>query len=193
MRSRSDAPTKPWRLNTGRRELDDALAGALALGRGRADHLGSSGHSRRKPTGRSDCGPVSGARYVGVERVRARVPSAGDVRPLRLGLLADDPRRALPRRGGADRASTEPNYNVTPRAEVPVVAESKGKRVLDLVRWGLVPSWAKSISVGDRMINARAETLLDEQRVQAAVRAAGAASSRPTASTSGRRSRAARR
>jgi putative SOS response-associated peptidase YedK len=54
---------------------------------------------------------------------------------------------------------TEANYNVTPRAEVPVVAESKGKRVLDLVRWGLVPSWAKSISVGDRMINARAETL----------------------------------
>jgi putative SOS response-associated peptidase YedK len=55
---------------------------------------------------------------------------------------------------------TEANYNVTPRAEVPVVAESRGHRVLDLVRWGLVPSWAKSISVGDRMINARAETLL---------------------------------
>jgi putative SOS response-associated peptidase YedK len=53
----------------------------------------------------------------------------------------------------------EPNYNVTPRAEVPVVAESKGHRVLDLVRWGLVPPWAKSISVGDRMINARAESL----------------------------------
>jgi putative SOS response-associated peptidase YedK len=54
----------------------------------------------------------------------------------------------------------EPNFNVTPRAEVPVVAESKGKRVLDLVRWGLVPAWAKSISVGDRMINARAEGIV---------------------------------
>ena len=51
------------------------------------------------------------------------------------------------------------------------MAESQGKRVLDLVRWGLVPSWAKSISVGDRMINARAERHPDEQRVQAAVRA----------------------
>jgi len=59
-----------------------------------------------------------------------------------------------------DAAFPEPNYNVTPRAEVPVVAESQGKRVLDLVRWGLVPAWAKSISVGDRMINARAEGIM---------------------------------
>jgi putative SOS response-associated peptidase YedK len=54
----------------------------------------------------------------------------------------------------------EPNYNVTPRADVAVVAESKGRRALDLVRWGLVPPWAKSLAVGDRMINARAETVL---------------------------------
>jgi putative SOS response-associated peptidase YedK len=54
---------------------------------------------------------------------------------------------------------TDQNFNVTPRAEVPVVAESHGERVLDLVRWGLVPSWAKDLSIGDRMINARAEKL----------------------------------
>ena len=53
----------------------------------------------------------------------------------------------------------EPNYNVTPRADVPVVAVSKGERVLDLVRWGLVPSWAKDVKIGDRLINARAETV----------------------------------
>jgi putative SOS response-associated peptidase YedK len=56
--------------------------------------------------------------------------------------------------------STEANYNVAPRADMPVVAESRGTRVLDLVRWGLVPSWAKSLSVGDRMINARADRVL---------------------------------
>src|SRR6478736_10311095 len=55
--------------------------------------------------------------------------------------------------------ATEPNYNVTPRADVPVVAESQGQRVLDVVRWGLVPSWAKDVSIGDRLINARAETV----------------------------------
>jgi putative SOS response-associated peptidase YedK len=53
----------------------------------------------------------------------------------------------------------EPNYNVTPRAEVPVLAESHGERVLDVVRWGLVPSWAKDLSIGDRLINARAEKI----------------------------------
>jgi putative SOS response-associated peptidase YedK len=53
---------------------------------------------------------------------------------------------------------TEPDYNVTPRAEVPIVAETKEHlRVLDRVRWGLVPSWAKDLSIGDRLINARSE------------------------------------
>lgn len=55
--------------------------------------------------------------------------------------------------------ATEPDYNVTPRRDVPVVAVSEQRRVLDAVRWGLVPPWAKELKVGDRMINARAETI----------------------------------
>jgi putative SOS response-associated peptidase YedK len=55
--------------------------------------------------------------------------------------------------------ATEPSYNVAPRAEVPIVAVSRGQRVLDNVRWGLVPSWAKDMSIGDRQINARAEAV----------------------------------
>jgi len=51
------------------------------------------------------------------------------------------------------------DYNVTPRAEVPVVAVRDDHRVLDLLRWGLVPSWAKDTSIGDRLINARADTV----------------------------------
>jgi putative SOS response-associated peptidase YedK len=57
-------------------------------------------------------------------------------------------------------AALKPSYNVAPRADVPVVAERHGERVLDVVRWGLVPFWAKDPKIGDRMINARAETLL---------------------------------
>jgi putative SOS response-associated peptidase YedK len=53
----------------------------------------------------------------------------------------------------------EARYNVAPRADVPVVAERHGDRVLDVVRWGLVPFWAKDPKIGDRMINARAEKL----------------------------------
>jgi putative SOS response-associated peptidase YedK len=57
------------------------------------------------------------------------------------------------------RASDEEaNYNVTPRTEVPIVAETKEhRRVLDRVRWGLVPSWAKDTKIGDRLINARSD------------------------------------
>jgi putative SOS response-associated peptidase YedK len=56
--------------------------------------------------------------------------------------------------------ATERDYNVTPRAEVPVVAMSRGERTLDRLRWGLVPSWAKDLSIGDRQINARAESVV---------------------------------
>lgn len=53
----------------------------------------------------------------------------------------------------------EPNYNIAPRQQVMVVRQREDRRVLSQVRWGLVPSWAKSAAVGDRMINARAEGL----------------------------------
>ena len=39
------------------------------------------------------------------------------------------------------------------------MAVSRGQRVLDRVRWGLVPSWAKDLSIGSRQINARAESV----------------------------------
>jgi putative SOS response-associated peptidase YedK len=56
----------------------------------------------------------------------------------------------------------EANYNVAPRAEVPIVAVSRDVRVLDRVRWGLVPFWAKDASIGDKLINARAETVAEK-------------------------------
>ena len=55
--------------------------------------------------------------------------------------------------------ATEPDYNVSPRRMVLAVREHDDQRVLSRLRWGLVPPWAKDVAVGDRMINARAETL----------------------------------
>ena len=53
----------------------------------------------------------------------------------------------------------KPRYNIAPTQEAAViVAEGKG-RCLKLMRWGLVPHWAKDPSLGSRLINARAETL----------------------------------
>lgn len=52
----------------------------------------------------------------------------------------------------------EPRYNLAPGQEAPVVVGG-GARILKLMRWGLVPYWAKEASIGYKMINARAETL----------------------------------
>ena len=52
----------------------------------------------------------------------------------------------------------KPNYNVAPSHEVLVVTED-GERHAEMMRWGLVPFWAKDIKVGFKMINARAETV----------------------------------
>lgn len=57
----------------------------------------------------------------------------------------------------------EPNYNVAPTTDVYTVLESReGVRRLEPVHWGLVPFWAKDLKVGNRMINARAETLAEK-------------------------------
>jgi len=55
-----------------------------------------------------------------------------------------------------------PRYNIAPSQDVPVVASDRRGTRLALLRWGLVPAWADDPSIGLRMINARAETLLDK-------------------------------
>ena len=51
----------------------------------------------------------------------------------------------------------EPNYNVAPTQTIAVILK-KDRYCLDAYHWGLVPFWAKDISMGSRMINARSET-----------------------------------
>ena len=80
-------------------------------------------------------------------------------------LIAD--RFAVDEVDGTVAPDPEPDYNVSPRRNVLVVREQavpegeegEPKRVLSRLRWGLVPSWAKELKIGDRMINARAETV----------------------------------
>ena len=52
-----------------------------------------------------------------------------------------------------------PHYNIAPSQLVPVVRESGGGRQLAMLKWGLVPHWARDAAIGARLINARAETL----------------------------------
>ncbi len=55
------------------------------------------------------------------------------------------------------------NFNVAPTQDVyAVVADSEGERAVRTFHWGLVPSWAKDIKIGNKMINARAETIAEK-------------------------------
>jgi putative SOS response-associated peptidase YedK len=50
-------------------------------------------------------------------------------------------------------------FNIAPTEQVLTIVAPKGEQEARMLRWGLVPHWAKSLSVGSRMINARMETV----------------------------------
>lgn len=51
------------------------------------------------------------------------------------------------------------SYNVAPSQEILAIIKHDGENWLEKLHWGLVPFWAKDISIGNKMINARAETV----------------------------------
>ena len=59
-------------------------------------------------------------------------------------------------------SSITPSYNIAPTQGVAAVIAENGKRKLDMLHWGLIPSWAKDPEVGNKMINARAETVAEK-------------------------------
>ena len=59
-------------------------------------------------------------------------------------------------------SSITPGYNIAPTQQVATVLAENGKRKLEMLHWGLIPSWAKDPEVGNRMINARAETVAEK-------------------------------
>ena len=62
--------------------------------------------------------------------------------------------------GLPDLSSLEPRYNIAPTQSVLVIRRlpEKGREVVPL-RWGLIPQWSMDATVGNRMINARSETI----------------------------------
>jgi len=64
-----------------------------------------------------------------------------------------------------------PRYNIAPTQEAPVVRlERDGGRELVPLRWGLIPSWVKDPSIGNRLINARGDTVADKPAFRTAFR-----------------------
>jgi len=65
-----------------------------------------------------------------------------------------------------------PRFNIAPTQPAPVVRINGGGSVRECVplRWGLIPSWAKDAAIGNRLINARCETVADKPAFRTAVR-----------------------
>jgi putative SOS response-associated peptidase YedK len=68
---------------------------------------------------------------------------------------------------GLDPEGT-PSWNVGPQRTLFGVSEHHEARVLDRYRWGLVPSWAKDPSIGNRLFNARAEGVAEKPSFRSA-------------------------
>lgn len=62
-----------------------------------------------------------------------------------------------------------PNYNCAPSQLLPVITNDKSIS-FNFFRWGLIPFWAKDISIGNKLINARSETILEKPSFRNAFR-----------------------
>ena len=73
--------------------------------------------------------------------------------------------------GARGTVDLEPRYNIAPTQDIAAIrnAENDGRELV-VLRWGLVPFWAKDPSIGNRMINARAETVAEKPAYRAAYR-----------------------
>ena len=63
-----------------------------------------------------------------------------------------------------------PRYNVAPSQDVAVVRAADGGRSLSILRWGLIPAWARDPAIGYRLINARSETVAEKPSFRSAYR-----------------------
>ncbi|HEY1720876.1 MAG TPA: SOS response-associated peptidase [Magnetospirillaceae bacterium] len=68
--------------------------------------------------------------------------------------------------------NTTPRYNIAPTQNVLAIIRENptGTRVFAMLRWGLIPHWAKDASIATKLINARAETLADKPSFRDAYR-----------------------
>ncbi len=62
----------------------------------------------------------------------------------------------------------EPRYNIAPTQSVAAIRLRDGRRQLSFLHWGLIPSWANDASIGNRLINARADAVADKPSFRSA-------------------------
>jgi putative SOS response-associated peptidase YedK len=90
---------------------------------------------------------------------RAKLPE--DVSEIKLDLKIDFD----------ETADYRPRWNAAPTSQLPVVISNLRQRTLTLMRWGLIPAWAKDIKIGHSTFNARAEDIANRPAFRGAWRA----------------------
>jgi putative SOS response-associated peptidase YedK len=84
-------------------------------------------------------------------------------------VLAADPETLQQAFNLASLPDIQPRYNIAPTQIIPVIT-NEAPDTLSMLRWGLIPSWSKDMSVASKMINARAETAAEKPAFRAAFR-----------------------
>jgi putative SOS response-associated peptidase YedK len=73
--------------------------------------------------------------------------------------------------GVSASVEVQPRYNIAPTQFIAAIRDGENReRELVMLRWGLVPFWARDPSIGNKMINARAETVAEKPAYRAAYR-----------------------
>ena len=63
-----------------------------------------------------------------------------------------------------------PRYNVAPSQDVAVARATEEGRTLAMLRWGLIPAWAKDAAISNKLVNARSETAAEKPSFRSAFR-----------------------
>jgi putative SOS response-associated peptidase YedK len=73
-----------------------------------------------------------------------------------------DPKRLAKEFNVAEVPELEPRYNIAPTQDILNIRQTEDEREAVFLKWGLVPSWAKDITIGAKLINARSETITEK-------------------------------
>jgi putative SOS response-associated peptidase YedK len=74
--------------------------------------------------------------------------------------LTKDDRRFREKFADPEQLALRPRYNIAPSQDGPVVF-AEGEAQLRMMRWGLIPSWSRDMSVGNKLVNARGESVAE--------------------------------
>ena len=78
--------------------------------------------------------------------------------------------KVLREKFGVDAPEAGPRFNVAPTQDVLAVRGAPGGREAALLQWGLIPAWAKDPAIGNKLINARSETVTEKPSFREAFR-----------------------